>query len=136
LFIDEWYANVENSFKASFYKLFKYKFKRESFLSLPKSTILYLFIRFRTRNHHLPKEIGNWARIQLNDRLCTSFNKLGDEFHFLFECKIFENERKRFLKPYYFRRPNIIKTSELMNTNNKQERLKVDKFVKCILSRI
>lgn len=84
--------------------------------------------------YHLPIEIGSWARIPLNERLCNNCNKLGDEFHFLFECTLFENERRRFLKPYYYRRPNVIKTNELMNTKSKQVFLNLCKFIKCILN--
>lgn len=72
----------------------------------------------------------------INERVCITCNKLGDEFHFLFECILFTGERRRFLKPYYYNRPNVIKTHELMNNKNKQESLKLCKFIKCILNRV
>ena len=133
LFLNTWYANVENSNNSSFYKLFKHKFEIEKYLSSPPSSLLYSKIRFRTRNHRLPIEIGNWAKIPVNQRLCNSCNKLGDEFHYLLECQNFTNERRTFIKPYYFRRPNTLKLSQLMQSQNKSEQLKLSKFINHIL---
>ena len=52
-------------------------------------------IRFRTWNHRLPIEIGNWERIPIHERLCQTCNWLGDEFNYLFECTIYDRERKQ-----------------------------------------
>ena len=50
--------------------------------------------------------------------LCND-NEKGDEIHYLFTCPYFANERYIFLKPYYYRRPNIYKYKVLMNSRNK-----------------
>jgi len=41
-------------------------------------------------------------------------NKLEDEFHFLFECKAYNDIRVKYIKRYYRDRPNMIRTTALM----------------------
>jgi len=82
-------------------------------------------IRFRTRNHRLPIEIGNWERIPINERLCLTCNKLGDEFQYLFECTIYDIERKQYLKRYYYNNPSTFKLQKLMSSEKD--------FIKCKL---
>ena len=43
-----------------------------------------------------------------NCTICDS-NDIGDEFHYFFKCNYFESERRHYLKPYFYKRPNIIK---------------------------
>ena len=62
LFLCSWYSDIENSSKSTFYRLFKTSFGQEKKKSLP-SAFIYSMVRFRTRNHRLPVEIGNWERI-------------------------------------------------------------------------
>lgn len=90
-------------------------------------------VKFRTRNHRLPIEVGNWRRIPLNDRKCTNCNMLGDEFHYLFECKLFDNLRLKSVKNYYIRNPSTFKLDSLMNTKNNAEYIKLCLFVKQIM---
>ena len=42
----------------------------------------------------------------------------GDEYHYLFAFSKFDMERKQYLKPYYYKRPNVLKYHEIMNTKN------------------
>jgi len=73
-------------------------------------------IRFRTRNHRLPIEIGNWERTPINERLFQTCNRLGDEFHYLFECTIYDRERKQYLQRYYYNNPSTFKLQKLMSS--------------------
>jgi len=90
-------------------------------------------IRFRARNHRLPIEIENWERIPINERLCQTCNRQGDEFHYLFECTIYDRERKQNLKRYFHNNPSTFKLQKLMS--NKKDLLNLCKFCKTILSR-
>lgn len=111
LFLNEWYTKVENSSNSMFYRVFKRTFGTERYLSNLDSSLLYFYIKFRTRNHQLPIETGNWFKTPINQRFCnTCQNKIGDEFHYLFECPQFDDKRKHFLKPVYNRRPNMYVT--------------------------
>lgn len=135
MFLSDWYSFLDNSNKSMCYRVFKKTFGFENYLKSTPSYLLTYMIRFRTRNHRLPIETGNWQKIPVNQRLCHHCsNKIGDEFHYLFECSFFDNERKLFLKPYFFKRPNMYKFEQLMTTSNKTEYIKLCKFIKCILS--
>ena len=41
---------------------------------------------------------------------------LGDEYHDILACSKFDMERKQYLKPYYYKRPNVLKYHEMINT--------------------
>ena len=82
LFINNWYSSVENSSNGTFYRLIKKSFGYEQYLSNTQNNLLRYIIQFRTRNHRLPVETGNWNEIALNERYCNNCReKLGDEFH-------------------------------------------------------
>ena len=137
LFINEWFSLIETSSNATFYRIFKTKFGMESFLCNYLSKNLQYLIKFRTRNHRLPVEIGNWNRTPLNERFCRNCaDKLGDEFHYLFECRLFNDARKKYLKPYYYRHPNMYKLERLINSHNKKEILNLMLFAKEIILQV
>ena len=48
-------------------------------------------------------------------------DKLEDEFHFLFECQLYANLRIKYIKRYYWNRPNMLKLKELMTSTNVKE---------------
>ena len=83
-FVQNWNEDVFNSSKCLNYRLFKTTFSLEKYINdMPlKSAILPA--RFRTTNHKLPIEKGNWENIERNQRLCNLYNKnaLNDEYHF------------------------------------------------------
>ena len=60
--------------------------------------------------------------MSISERLCTLCNsgQIGDEFHFILECKSLENLRKNYLCKYYYENPNIIKFNEIMSTHQKK----------------
>ena len=94
-------------------------------------------IKFRTANFKLPIELGRWDGTPTADRKCTlcNTNDIGDDFHYLFTCPYFANEREEFLKTYYYRRPNIIKYKNLLTCNNKPTLIKLSKFMKIIMEK-
>ena len=134
LFINDWYSKIESSTNSAFYKVFKKSFGIESYLLNTKTSFLYYFIKFRTRNHRLPIKTGNWSRTPVNLRVCNFCqNTIGDEFHYLFECTQFSSERRIYIKPYYYNHPNMFKLEKLMCSSNKKDFFKLCKFVKIIL---
>ena len=53
----------------------------------------------------------------MNERICHFCNSdLGDEYHYLLACSKFNRERKQYLKPYYYKRPNVLKYHEIINS--------------------
>ena len=70
-------------------------------------------------------------------RLCTlcSVGLIGDEFHYMFQCEYFSEERKVSIPKKYIIRPNTLKMNELLNTTNMKVLFKLAKFVKVILQK-
>ena len=56
----------------------------------------------------------------------------SNEYHYLFICPYFADDRKLFLKPYFYLRTNILKFKDLLQTTNKTMLFKLSQFVKTI----
>ena len=89
---------------------------------------------YQNSNHKLPIEVGRWEGVPLNERKCLNcYTDIGDEFHYLFKCSHFTNERILYLKPYFYRRPNILKLRELYSSSNRKTLINLAKFVELIM---
>ena len=74
-------------------------------------------------------------KINYCDRLCTLCHKhdIQDEYHALMICSRYESLRKKYLKPYYYKRPSVYKFIQLMNTVNKREQFRLMIFTKLLM---
>ncbi|MCG7878763.1 MAG: hypothetical protein N0C90_20900, partial [Candidatus Thiodiazotropha endolucinida] len=103
------------------YKIFKDNFKMNDYFSYLSNKQSRILAAYRTRNHRLPIETGRWTSTPLKERLCKLCNSdVGDEFHYVMQCKYFSDIRRKFLKPYYTTNVNTIKFNELMNHKSKK----------------
>jgi hypothetical protein len=62
-----------------------------------------------------------WSRpatTPVNERLCNFCNVLEDEYHFIIECKLYDELRHKYILSKYWRRPNMYKFIDLMNNEN------------------
>ena len=59
-------------------------------------------------------------------------NEIGDEFHYLFSCDNFNNQRKLYIKKKFRNRPNTLKFKEIMISKNKYDLQKLCRFVAII----
>lgn len=137
-FMQSWVSRVQNSPKAINYRIFKERFEFENYLKLLDCKKAIRFCRFRTTNHNLPIESGRWGNTDRNDRKCNlcNLNEVGDEFHYLFVCSAFQNERSNFLKQKIRTRPNILKMRDLFQTKNLSDLYKLCNFIHLIDKRI
>ena len=81
----------------------------------------FVLSRIRMSSHKLHIEAGRWHKpqsISLNERKCLNCNNIEDEFHFILECTRYNEIRRKYIKKYFWRRPNIPKFIELMKTTN------------------
>lgn len=91
-------------------------------------------LRFRTQNHYLPVESGRHHNVDYLERTCPFCpGLLGDEYHYICECKQFDDERKAFLKKYYSTNPSMSKFLELLNTANKKELTNLSQLILAIM---
>ncbi|MCW4343918.1 MAG: reverse transcriptase family protein [Candidatus Thiodiazotropha endolucinida] len=137
LHIQNWNSRLLDSSKGRNYSLFKVNTEIENYLlSMTKRTYIPL-LKFRTANHKLPIEKGRWDNVPYAERKCNLCHKsdLGDEFHYLLVCPFFYNERKMFLKKYYYTRPNILKLKALLQSTNKKTLTGLSKLVEVIMNK-
>ena len=122
-FIQKWNERVIISSRARTYSLFS-SFSYKIYLDLLSvEKFRYALARIRVSSHRLAVEAGRWHRpnsIPLDERKCNTCNVLEDEFHFILECSLYKELRKTYIKRYFWIRPNIIKFTELMTSENHQ----------------
>ena len=84
-------SEMHNSSKATCYKLFKDNINFEDYLDNLNDKDRILLCKYRTTNHRLIIETGRWRGINREDRICNLCNHglIGDEFHYLLECRHF-----------------------------------------------
>ena len=88
--------------------------------------------RLRLSSHRLCIETGRWNKpisTPLIDRKCTVCNTLEDEYHFVMECRLHTDIRRQFLPNYLWRRPNMYKFVELINTEHSHVIKSLGKFI-------
>ena len=109
--------------KILIYKIFKDTFETSSYIKQLPHFLCRTFMAFRTRNHRFPVELGRWYGKPLNERICHFCNSdLGDKYHNFLACSKFDMERKQYLKPYYYKRPNVLKYHEIVNAKKKKKK--------------
>ena len=119
IYSQDWSAKLHESPSARTYILYKDALIFSKYISEIKIEKWRISLtRFRTNNHKLAIETGRWNKSPINERKCNFCLELEDEFHFLLECKLYITLRKRILPKYYWNRPNMLKFSELISTDN------------------
>ena len=56
-------------------------------------------------------------------------NVVEDEYHFVLECNMYLDLREKYISKYYWKRPNMHKFVELINSNNENRIRKLNTFV-------
>lgn len=137
VYVQNWNSTVTRSSSGQNYRIFKDTFEMNNYFTFLPNSKCRLLTAFRTRNHHLPIEVGRWSSIPINDRICTLCNNgVGDEFHYVLECESVNEQRKEYIKAYYRRNPNTLKFHSLMNVDNKTSMYKLCLFIDIILKTI
>ena len=135
-FQQNWHNTVESTSKCLNYRIYKESLEIEKYFSILPLDLSLMFCKFRCMGHKMPIEIGRYMDIERNLRYCHLCDKdlLGDEFHYLFDCMFFNNERKIYLKRFYWVHPNAVKFKEIMCSSDKTSLLKLAIFCKKIMS--
>lgn len=112
-----WHEKVFNIAKCLNYRVFKCSHNFESYLVDLPFDLRKAFCSYRCLNHRLPVEQGRFWGVDRDDRICDicNMNNIGDEFHYMFECKFFDDERKRLLPDNFITKPNTVKFHDLFN---------------------
>jgi hypothetical protein len=62
-------------------------------------------------------------------------NLIEDEYHFILVCKKYDNIRKAYIKPYYWRRPSSFKLVLLLSAHNVKELNNLGKLL-CLAEKV
>ena len=89
-----------NHGKLEFLASIKTTHNAESYLNIDNIKNRRAITRLRTSSHCLEIESGRWNEIPRLKRICKNcvLNKVEDEKHFMFECHMYNNERREFVK--------------------------------------
>ena len=81
----------------------------ESYINYLPDDLRIALSKFRCVNHKLPIERGSFWGIARDIRVCELCNsaKLGDEYHYTFECTYLRTERHKFIPKKFWKRPDI-----------------------------
>jgi hypothetical protein len=133
-YLQAWLSSVNDSPKALNYRIYIDNLVFENYLNILNDKDNLTLSKFRTTNHKLPVENGRWKNIARENRICPLCNngEIGDEFHYLFKCQYFSNQRKIYIKKNIRINPNIIKFKLLMTSTSKIELQKLCRFVRII----
>lgn len=122
--LQNWQARLENSPKARFYRLFS-DFGFKAYLNIVTVNKFRIALsKLRLSSHTLEIEKGRYKKptpVPVNERKCTNCNVLEDEFHLLFECSKYVQLRRKYIRKYFWQRPNIPKLVELLTSENKKD---------------
>ena len=118
MYRQEWSENIFKSNKCIMYRIIKNEPVFEEYLLNNSIKNRIIMCKFRLGNHKLPIVKGRFLNIAKEERVCNlcNLNLIGDEFHYLFMCSHFNNERTQYLKKYFYMRPNTFKMYQLFNT--------------------
>ena len=73
-----------------------------------------------------------------NSKICTlcADNDTGDEYHYLFKCVYFYNERIKLIDAKYVKHPSRHSFSELMSCRKRNELRNLITFINVILQKV
>ena len=136
-FIQKWTSYIDITSQSNTYRIFKTSFQQSAYIATLPNKLCQTLLKFRTRNNRLPIETGRWRSVPINERLCpTCSTEIDDKIHFLFTCPQFQNDMMKYLLPYFYKRPNILKFEQLMNSKNKRQLRNLCNFIRVITEKI
>ena len=131
-FISEINSFLDMSPKCQFYKYMYNLHCLQFYLDRPINYVYKPYIcKYRICAHNLNIEVGRYHNIDRNQRYCTMCNTytVEDEYHFILECKKYDNLRKKYIKGYYWRNPSAYKLIQLLSVENIKELNNLGKFL-------
>ena len=84
-----------------------------------------LISKLRLASHKLSIEIGRYTAVNRNERIYQkcNFGAIEDAFLSILQCPFYDNVRRQYLKPYYFRRPSAFKLVQVLCSQSSKELL-------------
>ena len=90
----------------------------------------------RLSSHRFLVERARWLKVKVpyTQRTCTlcNSNDIEDEYHGTLVCKYFRDVKKKYVKAFYYQRPNMMKFLDLMTSVSKKDRFRLMLFLKVV----
>lgn len=124
-FTQNWNSRLDNSTRASFYRnICGDSFGFKYYLNCVNiSKYRHAMTRLRVSSHRLEVEAGRWHKpvsTPFNERKCRVCDNIEDEYHFMVECQLYQELREKYINKYYWRRPNMLKLTQLFLSENER----------------
>ena len=118
-YIQIWNCDVDTNGKCTIYRIFKTDHSFEPYLTKLTYVDRIYLCRYRGASHNLPVSESRHDK-SMPPIYCEFCDMIDtpDEYHYLLQCKKFAEQRKKYLKSYYYTRPNTLKMYELFNSTN------------------
>ena len=121
--------------------ILKNELKFEPYLQDLEPKYVFQLCKFRTESFKSPNVIGRHLNIDSNDRICELCNlqEKGDNYHYLFNCTQFKNERLKYIDLYIDKgilTSRSTKLKKLLNTSNVNTLKNISQFVYAVLSNL
>jgi hypothetical protein len=126
-----WHERLSSSHRGKYYLSIHDSLSFAHYLNIVSiATYRTALCRLRTSSHRLKVETGRWVRppIEYNDRTCDTCHVLDDEYHFVLECTLHKDARKKYIPNYYTQSPSMYKFTQLMMSHNNLETHNLAKF--------
>ena len=137
IYYQNWSVSVFSNSTCLNYRVMTVHKQLQNYLLKLPSQYRYAICKFKCANHKMPIVNGRYSNIAVDARKCTLCNlkpkEIGDEFHYLFKCPFFKDERIRYIKRYFYNHPNMYKMTKLFNNVNHREMLNLGKFIYIII---
>ena len=130
--LQNWYTEVFTSSMCTIYRRFKKQLDFENYLMSANPRERISMTKYRCANSRIPV----YSQIYMYDtEACTLCNLkvTGDEYHYILICPYFRLNRELYIKPYYYRRPSMMKFEQLFSSKNKRTLSKLAKFITLIM---
>ena len=79
------------------------------------------------------KQVAGIILKDMKENVCYD-NELGDEYHYIFVCDNFRNERNLLLLKYYTKRHNMFKFNEILNCKNRKILINFSRFINVVIN--
>ena len=63
IFIQSWTSKINIESESNVYRIFKTNFEQSTFLKILPNNLGKVLLKYRTRNHRLPVELGRWRSV-------------------------------------------------------------------------
>ena len=135
MYIQEWNAELNMKKTCGMYKLMKATDGIENYLIQLPYQQRRSISRFRCRNNKLPITHGRDVEIDVDEMFCPycDYDVLGDEFHYLFVCEYFSQERNMYIDEKWTISPQLHFIHDVFQGNDSRDLRNLALFIDIIV---